>query len=98
MKKLTLVMAILAAASTVALAKDLQQQKKTTAPTVAATQMNDAEMDKITAGGAEVLNTGPGASIILPAQGFRAVDANAVGNLQSHNGNAANLLGIVGGP
>jgi hypothetical protein len=98
MKKLTFVMAILAAASTAAVAKDFQQEKKTTTSTVAATQMNDAEMDKITAGGAQVLNTGPDASIILPAQGFRAIDANSVGNLHSHNGNAANLLGLVGGP
>jgi hypothetical protein len=50
MKKLTCVLAILAAASTAAMAKDLKQDKKTTAPTVAATQMSDAEMDKVTAG------------------------------------------------
>jgi hypothetical protein len=50
MKKITCVLAILAAASTAAVAKDLKQDKKATAPTVAATQMTDAEMDKVTAG------------------------------------------------
>jgi hypothetical protein len=51
MKKLTCVLAILAAASTAAVAKDLKQDKKTTpAPSVKATVMSDAEMDKVTAG------------------------------------------------
>jgi hypothetical protein len=50
MKKIVYVLAILAAGSTAAVAKDLKQEKKTTAPTVAATQMSDAEMDKVTAG------------------------------------------------
>ena len=50
MKTVTCVLAILAAASTGALAKDLKQDKKANAPTVAATQMSDAEMDKVTAG------------------------------------------------
>jgi hypothetical protein len=50
MKKITCVFAILAAASTAALAKDQDlKQDKTNGPTVA-TQMNDAEMDKVTAG------------------------------------------------
>jgi hypothetical protein len=50
MKKITCVLAILAAASTAAVAKDLKQDKKSTTPTVSATQMTDAEMDKVTAG------------------------------------------------
>jgi hypothetical protein len=50
MKTMTCVLAILAAASTAALAKDLKQDKKAGAPTVAAAQMTDAEMDKVTAG------------------------------------------------
>ena len=50
MKKLTYVLAILAAASTAAVAKDLKQDKKATTPAVSATQMTDAEMDKVTAG------------------------------------------------
>ena len=49
MKKLTYAMAILAAASTAAVAKDLKREKKATAPAVAATQMTDAEMDRVTA-------------------------------------------------
>jgi hypothetical protein len=52
MKKITCVLAILAAASTAAPAKDLKQDKKATAPAVSATQMSDAEMDKVTAGAA----------------------------------------------
>jgi hypothetical protein len=48
MKKLTCVLAILAAASTAAVAKDLKPSSN--APTISATQMNDAEMDKVTAG------------------------------------------------
>jgi hypothetical protein len=56
MKKLTCVVAILAAASTAAVAKDLKQGKKAPAPTVAvaATQMTDAEMDNVTAGFVQV--------------------------------------------
>ena len=50
MKKITCVLAILAAASTAAVAKDLKQDSKTTAPAVTATQMSDVEMDKVTAG------------------------------------------------
>jgi len=52
MKKLTCVLAILAAASTAAMANDLKQGKKSMAPTVTATEMTDAEMDKVTAGDA----------------------------------------------
>jgi hypothetical protein len=54
MKKLACAFVILAAASTAAVAKDLKQDKKATAPAVAATQMNDTEMDKVTAGGGVV--------------------------------------------
>jgi hypothetical protein len=50
MKKITCVLAILAAASTAAVAKDLKQDKKASAPTVKATVMSDSEMDKVTAG------------------------------------------------
>ena len=50
MKKIVYVLAILAAASTAAVAKDLKQEKKATTPAVSATQMTDAEMDKVTAG------------------------------------------------
>jgi hypothetical protein len=46
MKKLTYVLAILAAASTAAVAKDLKQNKQG----VPATQMSEAEMDNVTAG------------------------------------------------
>jgi len=52
MKAMTCALAILAAASTAALAKDLKQDKKTATPAVSATQMSDAEMDKVTAGAA----------------------------------------------
>ena len=57
MKTITCVLAILAAASTAAVAKDLKQDKKATAPDVAATQMSDAEMDKVTAGEAGIIYT-----------------------------------------
>jgi hypothetical protein len=50
MKKLVYVLAILAAASTAAVAKDLKQDNKAKAPAVSASQMTDAEMDKVTAG------------------------------------------------
>jgi hypothetical protein len=50
MQKLAYVLAILAAASTAAVAKDLKQDNKATAPTVAAAQMTDSEMDRVTAG------------------------------------------------
>jgi hypothetical protein len=54
MKKLVYVLVILAAASTAAVAKDLKRDKKATTPAVSATQMTDAEMDKVTAGSAAV--------------------------------------------
>ena len=59
MKKIVYVLAILAAASTASVAKDLKQDKKATprAPTVSATQMTDAEMDKVTAGEAGIIYT-----------------------------------------
>jgi hypothetical protein len=50
MKKLVYVLVILAAASTAAVAKDLKQGKKAKAPAVSASQMTDAEMDRVTAG------------------------------------------------
>jgi len=53
MKKIVYVLAILAAASTASVAKDLKQDKKATDQTVSATQMTDAEMDKVTAGTAD---------------------------------------------
>jgi len=66
MKKLTCVLAILAAASTAAVAKDLKQDKKATVPTVAATQMTDAEMDQVTAAG-EPSVTGEGTLTAIAA-------------------------------
>jgi hypothetical protein len=54
MRTIRCVLAILAAASTAAVAKDLKQDKKATTPAVSATQMTDAEMDKVTAGAAAV--------------------------------------------
>jgi hypothetical protein len=50
MKKIICGLAILAAASTAAVAKDLKHEKKAIEPTVATTQMTDDEMDKVTAG------------------------------------------------
>jgi hypothetical protein len=69
MKKIVYVLAILAAASTAAVAaavaKDLKQEKK--APAVSATQMSDAEMDKVTAGGS--IEIGPNANVYTPING-----------------------------
>ncbi len=59
MMKSVCVIAILAAAvSTSAVAKDLKQDQKTTAPVTSAKQMNDADLDKVTAGAAA--NPDPG--------------------------------------
>jgi hypothetical protein len=54
MKRLTYALAILVAASTATLAGEIKQDRKATSnvPTVSATQMTDADMDKITAGDA----------------------------------------------
>jgi hypothetical protein len=72
MKKITCVLAILAAASTAAMAKDLKQEQKTApVPTVAATQMSDAEMDKVTAGAA-VSPTGEGLATAILGAGSQA--------------------------
>lgn len=61
MKTVTCVLAILAAISTAAVAKDLK-----------ATVMTDNEMDKVTAGGAEVSGPGPGVTVTLPSLGGSA--------------------------
>jgi len=61
MRKSVFVAAVIAAAfSTVAMAGDLKQDKKTTTPAVTATQMSDAEMDKVTAGFDGVICDVPG--------------------------------------
>jgi opacity protein-like surface antigen len=60
MKKSVCVLAVLAAAvSTSAVAKDLKQDRKAPAPTIAAAQMSDAEMDKVTAAGNAFGHLGP---------------------------------------
>jgi hypothetical protein len=52
MKSIFVAAIIAAACSGVALAGDAKQDQKTTqTPTIKATQMSDAEMDKVTAGG-----------------------------------------------
>jgi len=59
MRKSACVLAVLAAAvSTSAVAKDLKQDTKAPAPTIAA-QMSDAEMDKVTAAGNAFGHQGP---------------------------------------
>ena len=51
MRKLVYAFAIIAAAaSTAAVAGEIKQDQKSATPTVSATQMSDAEMDKVTAG------------------------------------------------
>jgi hypothetical protein len=68
MKKLTCVLAILAAASTAAVAKDLKQsQKATQAPGVSAAQMTDSEMDRVTAGASFDTGLGIGTALDNPA-------------------------------
>ena len=63
MTKSVFVLAVLAAAvSTSAVAKDLKQNRNTPDPTVAATQMSDAEMDKVT-------GAGPGNAFAFGQQG-----------------------------
>ena len=52
MKTVTCLLVVLVGASTAALAKDLKQDQKANAPTLAATQLSDAEMEKVTAGAA----------------------------------------------
>jgi hypothetical protein len=49
-KKIVYVLAILAAGSTAAVAKDVKQDKKAKASAVSASEMTDAEMDRVTAG------------------------------------------------
>jgi hypothetical protein len=82
MKKLTCVLAILAAASTAAVAKDLKQDKKSTAPTVTATQMSDAEMDKVTAAGHPTL-VGQGNNTALDAGGTNLLPGETNNNSHS---------------
>jgi hypothetical protein len=50
MRKSIVVIAMLAVATSVAVAKDLKQDKRAAAPAVTAAQMTDAEMNKVTAG------------------------------------------------
>ncbi len=69
MRKSAYLLAIVAAAvSTAAVAKDLKQDKRATAPAVSATQMTDAEMDKVTAGDAP--NQGGPYSVSVGAAGL----------------------------
>jgi hypothetical protein len=68
MNKILYLLVILAATSTAAVAKDLKQGKKSTAPTVTASQMSDAEMDKVTAGDAP--NQGGPYSVSVGAAGL----------------------------
>src|SRR5262249_13372948 len=89
MQKLTCVLAILAAASTAAVAKDLKQEKKATAPTVAATEMTDAEIDKVTAGGS--IELGPNADVYQTNNGpvnlfMNHTGPNPGGTIQTGNG------------
>jgi hypothetical protein len=81
MKTITCVLAILAAVSTAAVAKDLKQNQKAAAPTVAATQMTDAEMDKVTAGVGYVNFYNPGevyVTIFTNGQGPNPPDGKIV--------------------
>jgi hypothetical protein len=81
MKTITCVLAILAAVSTAAVAKDLKQDKKATAPTVAATQMSDAEMDRVTAGqGFGVATASEHTSAVLHSEfGLLTADSHSQG-------------------
>ena len=85
MQKLTCALAILAAASTAAVAKDLKQGKKSAAPTVTASQMTDAEMDRVTAG-LSFVNYGP-------TGGYNPINNPGVGNMPGCN--CASGLGQV---
>jgi hypothetical protein len=81
MKKIVYVLAILAAASTASVAKDLKQDKKATTPAVSATQMTDAEMDKVTAGVGYVNFYNPGevyVTIFTNGQGPNPPDGKIV--------------------
>jgi hypothetical protein len=69
MKKLTCVVAILAAASTATLAGEIKQDKKAAAPAVSATQMSDTEMDKVTAGAWEGNSVSVGAAGLIQEVG-----------------------------
>jgi hypothetical protein len=70
MKKIVGALAILAAASTAAVAKDLKRdQKTTTTPAVSATQMSDAEMDNVTAGAWEGNSVSVGAAGLIQEVG-----------------------------
>jgi hypothetical protein len=91
MKTMTCVLAILAAASTAALAKDLKQDQKTTAPGISAMQMNDAEMDKVTAGRA-FPSGGPDNQVTLPFQASPNAIGAGRGNAHSFGGRAADHL------
>jgi hypothetical protein len=52
MKKSVFVLAAIAASCSIAAANELKQDNRAVVPTVAATQMTDAEMDTVTAGAA----------------------------------------------
>jgi hypothetical protein len=99
MKKITCVLAILAAASTAAMAKDLKQDKNATAPGISAAQMNDAEMDKVTAGRA-FPSGGPDNQVTLPFQASSNAIGSGQGNAHSFtvniDGIAANRVGAAG--
>jgi hypothetical protein len=83
MKVCVCVIALLATVSTAVVAKDLKQDQNAPAPTVKATVMSDADMDKVTAG------SGPGFGLSTAGgngfeHGFNnGISPHAAGNAQS---------------
>ena len=89
MRKLGLVIAVTAAAcSGVALAGEVKQEKKVTAPVVKGTTMSDAQMDKVTAGDP---GNGKGDGLAY-AWGILKDPGTAAWAVQGFKGNAANKL------
>ena len=69
-------------------------KKDTKAPVVAGKAMTDKDMDKVTAGGAEVTSTGPGAFITLPGQASPTANLGGIGRANGAAGtNPATLSG-----
>jgi hypothetical protein len=94
MKVETCVLAVLAAVSTAAMAKDLKQDKAPPAAAVKAKVMTDAEMDKVTAGGSlsfGVLNNGLGKNLNSNPNGYFNFGHNE-GGFQGNGSNAASTF------
>ena len=73
-----------------------EAKKDTKAPVVAGKAITDKDMDKVTAGGAQVTVTGPGAFITLPGQASPTANLGGIGRANGAAGSSPATLSGAG--